>query len=234
MAKTNRAIGERMSRPVARSSQKSIVGPSSSSAVLWALRDDGDRLSLRHQLPNGLPLVTLKCMICLRSPATQPPRLAAFILKSGGRGNISLLTKWGPQSVLNAPLHVSLMKVAASAREVGACTDTSTAHESRTCEDRLCRFPQVILSYEEIFMRTVAIMLAASARCCRRSSLSDQAHLRMLATCGPTSKRSAALRRRPRPTSAPGTSRSSTRPCWRLILGLARRRRRYSRSCRPN
>jgi hypothetical protein len=53
------------------------------------------------------------------------------------------------------------MKVAASAREVGACTDTSTAHESRTREDRLCRFPQVILSYEEIFMRTVAIMLGS-------------------------------------------------------------------------
>ena len=222
MAKTNRAIGERMSRPVARSSQKSIVGPSSSSAVLWALRDDGDRLSLRHQLPNGLPLVALKCMICLRSPATQPPRLAAFILKSGGRGNISLLTKWGPQSVLNAPLHVSLMKVAASVREVGACTDTSTAHESRTCRQAL-PIPASDPSYEEIFMRTVAIMLAASARCCRRSSLSDQAHLRMLATCGPTSKRSAALRRPTRPTSAPGTSRSSTRPCWRLILGLARR-----------
>jgi hypothetical protein len=58
---------------------------------VWARRDDGNPLSLLHQLPDGLPLMTVKCVICMRSPVAQPPFLA-FSLESGGRGNTGLFT----------------------------------------------------------------------------------------------------------------------------------------------
>jgi hypothetical protein len=48
-------------------------------------------MSVRHQLPNGPPFVTLKSTVCLRSPAIQP-QVSQFTLQSGDSGETGLLT----------------------------------------------------------------------------------------------------------------------------------------------
>jgi hypothetical protein len=58
---------------------------------VWALRDDGNPLSLLQQLLDGLPLMTVKCVICMRSQLSNPvSRLLPWNRAVGG--NTGLFT----------------------------------------------------------------------------------------------------------------------------------------------
>ena len=97
-------------------------------------------MSVRHQLPNGPPFVTLKSTVCLRSPAIQP-YVSRFILQSADSGENMPPHECG----IDRPVRVSLTSLAGSATEVGAGAFYFDAHECCAGEDPLHRLSQATL-----------------------------------------------------------------------------------------